>query len=225
MGGIFFQTRYWLCQWILWGLVLHLYSNIFIADGDTLGVLVAVLRSNFWLSTHVIAVTMGYSGVILSGVISHFYLFYFVKKKTDQKELRDIFQMVYGVLIFGLLFSFTGTVLGGIWADQSWGRFWGWDPKENGALAIVLWCSILLHGRVSGLFGELGFCIGSILGIIVVMMSWFGINLLGVGLHSYGFVSKTAFNLFAYIWIQLLLLCIFIALIYRKINTKKSIKK
>lgn len=60
-------------------------------------------------------------------------------------------QMIYGVIAFATVLSFIGTVLGGIWADQSWGRFWGWDPKENGAVLIVLWNALILHARWCGL--------------------------------------------------------------------------
>ncbi len=89
-------------------------------------------------------------------------------------------------------------MLGGVWADQSWGRFWGWDPKENGALLIVLWCAILFHARLSNMMGDIGMAAGSVLGIIVVLFAWVGVNLLGVGLHSYGFTSGVATGLFAY---------------------------
>ena len=89
-------------------------------------------------------------------------------------------------------------MLGGIWADQSWGRFWGWDPKENGALLIVLWCAILFHARMGKLIGPFGLAAGSALLIIVVMMAWFGINLLGVGLHSYGFIDGVGLGLLFY---------------------------
>ena len=116
--------------------------------------------------------------------------------------------MIFGITAFGLIFSFIGTVLGGIWADQSWGRFWGWDPKENGALLIVLWCAILFHAKLAHWIDQLGFAIGSILGIIVVMLAWFGINLLGVGLHSYGFTSGIAKALFTYIGFELVFIAV-----------------
>jgi hypothetical protein len=106
--------------------------------------------------------------------------------------------MVYGVLAFATLFSFVGTVLGGIWADQSWGRFWGWDPKENGALLIVIWCVLYLHARWGKVFGEIGLMNIAILGNIVTAWSWFGVNMLGVGLHSYGFMDKAFYGLLAY---------------------------
>jgi ABC-type transport system involved in cytochrome c biogenesis permease subunit len=190
----------------LTGLVLLMISGRFAAEGDTLRVLVAVLDSNFWLSTHVIAINLGYAGTVLSGVIGHIYLVMSLFKNANEKKLSETAKLVYGVQGFGLLFTFVGTMLGGVWADQSWGRFWGWDPKENGALLIVLWSSILFHARMAGMIRNFGFAVGSVLGIIVVMMAWFGINLLGVGLHSYGFTSGIAYTLFSYVGIQLIVL-------------------
>ena len=98
--------------------------------------------------------------------------------------------MVYGIICFATLFSFVGTVLGGIWADQSWGRFWGWDPKENGALMIVLWTAAMLHARWGGIVRERGLMVMCVFGNIVTSFSWFGVNMLGVGLHSYGFMEQ-----------------------------------
>jgi hypothetical protein len=82
-----------------------------------------------------------------------------------------------------------GTVLGGIWADQSWGRFWGWDPKENGALLIVLWNGVILHARWGGMIKERGLMAMAVFGNIITSFSWFGVNMLGIGLHSYGFMD------------------------------------
>ena len=102
---------------------------------------------------------------------------------------KVIAKMVYGIVCFATLFSFVGTVLGGIWADQSWGRFWGWDPKENGALLIVLWNATILHARWGGIVRERGLMNLAIFGNIVTSFSWFGVNMLGIGLHSYGFTD------------------------------------
>jgi cytochrome c-type biogenesis protein CcsB len=102
---------------------------------------------------------------------------------------KALAKMVYGVVCFATLFSFVGTVLGGIWADQSWGRFWGWDPKENGALLIVLWNALILHARWGGLVRERGLMNLAVFGNIVTSFSWFGVNMLGIGLHSYGFMD------------------------------------
>ena len=88
------------------------------------------------------------------------------------------------------MFSFVGTILGGIWADQSWGRFWGWDPKENGALLIVIWNAMILHARWGGMIRERGLMVMAIFGNIVTSWSWFGTNMLGIGLHFYGFTDS-----------------------------------
>jgi len=109
------------------------------------------------------------------------------------------------VICFATLFSFVGTVLGGIWADQSWGRFWGWDPKENGAVLIVLWCAITLHARWGGFIRQRGLMIMALFGNIVTSFSWFGVNMLGVGLHSYGFMDGAFEVLAGFIVSQLVL--------------------
>lgn len=158
---------------------------------DTMPSLVAVLDTNFWLSTHVTTVTIGYAAGLLAAAIAHVYVLakLFGLKRQEPEFFRSLTRMVYGVVCFGLLFSFTGTVLGGIWANDSWGRFWGWDPKENGALMIVLWNLIILHARMGGYIRESGIHTFAVFGGMIVAFSWWGVNLLGVGLHSYGFTS------------------------------------
>ena len=121
---------------------------------------------------------------------------------------KAISKMVYGIVCFATLFSFVGTVLGGIWADQSWGRFWGWDPKENGALLIVLWNAIILHARWGGLVRERGIMNLCVFGNIVTSFSWFGVNMLGVGLHSYGFMDSASTWLMIFYSSQLAIMAI-----------------
>jgi hypothetical protein len=101
-------------------------------------------------------------------------------------------QMLYGVVCFATLFSFVGTVLGGIWGDYSWGRFWGWDPKENGALMIVIWNALILHMRWGGMVKVRGMAILAVFGNVITAWSYFGTNQLGVGLHAYGFSKELA---------------------------------
>ena len=101
-------------------------------------------------------------------------------------QAAELSRMTYGVLCAGMFLSFVGTVLGGLWADYSWGRFWGWDPKENGALLIVIWIALILHARWGGMVKQRGIAVLSVLGIIVTSWSWFGTNFLGFGLHNYG---------------------------------------
>jgi ABC-type transport system involved in cytochrome c biogenesis permease subunit len=170
-------------------------------EGDTMGMLVAVLDSNFWLAVHVTTITMGYAGCCAAGVAGHVYILQMLFN-TGREKLRSTYKSLYGLLAFGLIFVFIGTITGGIWADQSWGRFWGWDPKENGALMVVLWCALLFHARLGGIIKELGMAAGSVISIIMVMLAWFGVNLLGVGLHSYGFSSGAFMKLFIYILIE-----------------------
>ena len=161
------------------------------STGDTLEMMQAVLDSNIWLATHVVVITAGYSAMFLAGFLAIAYVLLGLCTQILTKEsARTLTRMVYGVLCFATLFSFVGTVLGGIWADQSWGRFWGWDPKENGALLIVLWCALTLHARWGGFIRQRGLMVMAILGNAITAFSWFGVNMLGVGLHSYGFMDK-----------------------------------
>ena len=193
------------CSLIGW-ILLHL-AGVFALDGsDTMGKVMPVLNSQFWLSTHVLSVLMGYGGVFLAGRIGHFYLIFLVLKRHKKKRLQDMYRVMSGVLGFGLTFAFLGTMLGGIWADQSWGRFWGWDPKENGAILIVLWVAMMYHAKLGGMVRETGMAALSVLGCIVVMLAWLGVNVLGVGLHSYGFTSGAAMGLYYYIGAELLFL-------------------
>jgi ABC-type transport system involved in cytochrome c biogenesis permease subunit len=174
------------------------------AGEDTLEMVRAVLDSNFWLSTHVIAITLGYSAMFLAGGIAFVATFRRLGPKNEERNRFEAsaLRMVYAAVCFGLLFSFIGTLLGGIWADQSWGRFWGWDPKENGALLIVLWGAFTLHARMGGLIRERGMLVCALLGNVITSWSWFGTNMLGVGLHSYGFMEAAFWALLAFIAIQ-----------------------
>ncbi len=159
-------------------------------SGDTMEMMRAVLDTNFWLSTHVVAVTIGYASTFVAGFLAIIYIVRGVfTRSLDAGMRKSLSRMIYGIICFATLFSFVGTVLGGIWADQSWGRFWGWDPKENGALIIVLWNALILHARWGGLVRERGLANMAIVGNIVTGWSWFGVNMLGIGLHSYGFTD------------------------------------
>ena len=184
------------------------------ASGDTLEMMQAVLDTNFWLATHVTTVTLGYSATYVAGLIGVIYVALGVATPylrstvnvstgggTKTMELGRVIGMIlYGVICFAVLFSFVGTVLGGIWADQSWGRFWGWDPKENGAVLIVIWNALILHSRWSGLVKDRGVAVLALVGNMVTTWSWFGTNQLGVGLHAYGFNNDLQL-LCTYLWI------------------------
>ncbi len=202
----------------LCGFVFLTIAGKFSMEGDTLQMLVAVLNSNFWLSTHVLSITTGYAGVCVAGIVGHIYILQSIFGKRDKNKLERTYHILVGTLGFGLIMAFLGTNLGGIWADQSWGRFWGWDPKENGALLIILWTAILFHAKIAKIIGPFGLAVGSVIGIMVVMWAWFGVNLLSVGLHSYGFTSGLAVNLGVYYGLQILFLVIAVPLARRKLG-------
>jgi ABC-type transport system involved in cytochrome c biogenesis permease subunit len=186
------------------------YATLLIADGlalggDTFTVLQAVLDTQFWLATHVTTITLGYATTYLAGLLG---VVYVLRGVFTPAIGRDIGRMIYGTLCFSIFFSFVGTVLGGLWADDSWGRFWGWDPKENGALIIVLWNALVLHARWGGMVKERGMAVLAIAGNIFVSWSWWGVNELGAGLHSYGFTAGTVLKLALFVSTQLVLIAI-----------------
>lgn len=178
------------------GLSLLWLSLIFTTSGETKEVLAAVLNTNFWLATHVLMISIGYAACLMSGIYAHIVLWQ--KQQGYNKTLLI-------ALALSLFFTAIGTALGGIWADQSWGRFWGWDPKENGALLIVLWLIWVIHGRLSADLKPLAFQSLSAMLPAITALSWFGTNLLGVGLHSYGFTTGLSLGLFAFCGIEIIL--------------------
>jgi len=177
--------------------------------GDTLEMMRAVLDSNFWLATHVVVITAGYSATFLAGFLAIIYIFRgLLTRSLDAATADSLARMVYGIICFATLFSFVGTILGGIWADQSWGRFWGWDPKENGALLIVIWNALILHARWGGMIRQRGLMNLAIGGNIITSWSWFGTNMLGVGLHSYGFTDAAFVALSSFVASQLAIIAV-----------------
>ena len=185
--------------------------GLFLANGyelldkkDTMPSLVAVLDTNFWLATHVTTITIGYAAGVLAALIGSVYLLFKTLglKRSDPGFFKATSRMVYGVTAFGLIFSVVGTILGGIWANDSWGRFWGWDPKENGALLICLAMITTLHLRMGGYITDRGLAMCAAFTGTVVAFSWFHVNLLGVGLHSYGFTGGIHTAVWTYYGIQ-----------------------
>jgi len=186
----------------------HLADN----GRDTMEMMEAVLDTNFWLATHVTCVTFGYAATFFAGMLGLLFIVLGLFTRLLNRELFiALGQMIYGVLCFALFLSFVGTVLGGIWADQSWGRFWGWDPKENGALLIVLMNALILHARWAGMVKQRGMAVLALVGNMVTGWSWFGTNQLSVGLHAYGF-NKTLADGLAIFWITQIV-CIGLGLI------------
>jgi len=200
-------------------------AYVLAADGDTFKVMQAVLDTNFWLTTHVLTIALGYAATFVAGALGVIYVLAGVATPTLNERMRGVLpdrlkamadqrfgevlaRMIYGVLCFALFFSFVGTVLGGLWADDSWGRFWGWDPKENGALIIVLWNALVLHARWGRMIGDRGLAVLAVAGNICTAWSWFGVNELGVGLHSYGFTEGVLMVLGIFVASQLAVIAV-----------------
>jgi ABC-type transport system involved in cytochrome c biogenesis permease subunit len=149
--------------------------------------LVPVLRDNFWLTTHVLTISLGYAALLLAAGLGHVSLGLWLWSPARSRASR-LPVLLYRAVQAGTLFLAAGTLLGGVWASYAWGRFWGWDPKETWALIALLGYLSLLHARSAGVLRDFGMAVGSVLSFLLVMMAWYGVNfILGTGLHSYGF--------------------------------------
>ncbi len=148
-----------------------------------------VLRNNFWLLIHVLTITISYAAFFLAFALGDIGLIYFLKGESENKEkIKAITLATYRSIQIGVALLTPGIILGGVWADYSWGRFWGWDPKETWALIVLLGYLAVLHGRLVGLLRDFGMIVASVISFTTVIMAWYGVNfILGAGLHSYGF--------------------------------------
>ncbi|MCY2956943.1 MAG: cytochrome c biogenesis protein CcsA [Planctomycetota bacterium] len=191
---------------IFGSLLVMLARKFEVEDGqDTMKQLQAVLDSNYWLATHVTTINFGYAAGMIAALFGTAWLLMGALRicRNDEALHKSVVRMTYGATAFGLLLSVVGTILGGVWANDSWGRFWGWDTKENGALMICIAQAALLHARMSGMVRDFGFCVGAALTGCVVAFSWFHVNQLQVGLHNYGFSESTGQALAIYYASQL----------------------
>lgn len=239
VGNTYETIAFIACMGVLCALVAELFSKkgIVLASGLVLGAfscqmgilyessqavdhmdpLVAILRSNFLLSTHVITIVLGYAAGLLAAVLSHVCLLASPLRLIGRKTEQSLNRMAYGILCFSLVFTLAGTVFGGIWGNESWGRFWGWDPKENGALMIVLWQLTVLHARKAGWLSPWLLHFSNVACGVIIAFAWWGVNMLGVGLHSYGFTSgRDALDIFY--WSEAVLCALFIILHYRALR-------
>jgi hypothetical protein len=152
--------------------------------------LVPVLRNNFWLTVHVLTITLSYAAFMLTCVLGHITLYRHLVDPGAKDVHRELHQYVYRAMQVGVLLIACGTILGGVWAYYSWGRFWGWDPKETWAFITLMCYLVVLHGRFTGWWGNFGLSFGSVFCFNSVVFAWYGVNfVLGTGLHAYGFGS------------------------------------
>ncbi len=184
----------------------------------------AVLDSQFWLSIHVLMVVGSYGAFLLAGILGHIYLFMHVIWKAPAKKTQKIGKLILQSMFIGLALLIPGTILGGVWAAQSWGRFWDWDPKESWAFITCSVYLICVHGYYLNVFRYFGLAIGSIAGLMVVAFTWYGVNyILGTGLHSYGFGSGGEGVFYAYLVIESIFLGFNSILGYVKCPSKEVI--
>ncbi len=171
--------------------------------------LTPVLRNNFWLTVHVLTITLGYAAFLLALGLGHMAIWKHITRSDQKESLKNLHQALYKSIQVGVLLLAAGTILGGVWANYSWGRFWGWDPKEVWALIALLGYLAILHGRYAGWLREFGMAAWSIIAFQGVLMAWYGVNfVLGAGLHSYGFGNGGVFYVSIYVAIE----CLFVAL-------------
>src|SRR5438876_5139382 len=158
-----------------------------IAMPSNIDPLVPVLRDNFWLTVHVLTITLSYAAFALAMGFGHILLWRYARNPAAASADAPMHFWLYRILQLGVLLLAAGTILGGIWADYSWGRFWGWDPKETWALIALLVYVAILHGRYAGWISPKTFLPVTALAYLSVLMCWFGVNyILAAGLHSYG---------------------------------------
>ncbi|MGE3759079.1 MAG: cytochrome c biogenesis protein, partial [Pseudobdellovibrionaceae bacterium] len=204
------------------GLILLLTENIPLILSPDMDPIVAVLRSNFWLSTHVTTITISYAAFTIAMLIGNVTLVRSWFRVSDEAFAKEYFRFAYRMVQLGCFLLTVGIILGGVWADYSWGRFWGWDPKETWALIADLGFLVLLHARLVGWLNEFTFLALCPVAYLLVIMAWYGVNfILAAGLHSYGFSSGGAAAVAFFVGAQLLLLAL--SLIKRKFSlvTKK----
>jgi cytochrome c-type biogenesis protein CcsB len=167
---------------------LLLVHQMPIAMPASIDPLVPVLRDNFWLTIHVLTITLSYAAFALAMGFGHILLWRYARNPSSARADGPMHFWLYRILQLGVLLLAAGTILGGVWANYSWGRFWGWDPKETWALIALLCYLTTLHGRLAGWWTEFGLVVASVICFLAVLMAWYGVNfVLGKGLHSYGF--------------------------------------
>ena len=191
--GMIFFARYRAPVYLLAALPVTLISLLLvhqmpIAMPSSIDPLVPVLRDNFWLTVHVLTITLSYAAFALAMGFGHILLWRYARNPAAASADAPMHFWLYRVLQLGVLLLAAGTILGGVWANYSWGRFWGWDPKETWALIALLCYILTLHGRLAGWWTEFGLVVASVICFLAILMAWYGVNfVLGKGLHSYGF--------------------------------------
>lgn len=202
-------------------LALLISENLPAVLDQSISPLVPVLRSNFWLTIHVLTITLGYGAFLLNWGVAHAVLYQYSNKKKNPKTLDELVTFLYRSLQIGIILLAAGTILGGVWANYSWGRFWGWDPKETWALIALLAYLAVMHGRTAGWLDSFATAFWCAICFLTVIMAWYGVNfVLAAGLHSYGFGGGGVEYVSAVVALDVALL-LFLNNRYRKLSASK----
>ena len=170
----------------------------------------AVLDSQYWLIIHVLMVVGSYGAFILSGVLAHFYLILSGMKNQKIEVLNKLSLLILYSIYIGVALLIPGTILGGVWAAESWGRFWDWDPKESWAFISACIYLLIIHAYTFSRIRKFGLAIGAIGGLMSISFTWYGVNyVLGTGLHSYGFGSGGEMYYYVYLLAEILVISYF----------------
>ena len=146
---------------------------------------VAVLRSNYWLTIHVLTIVASYGALALAVVLAHIEGVRFLAHPGEDRTRSPLELLIYRTLQVGVVLLASGIMLGAVWANASWGRYWGWDPIETWALITLLWYLALLHGRFAGWIRGVEVALATIMGFFLLLMTYYGVSFYLVGLHSY----------------------------------------
>ena len=186
--------------------------------------LVPVLKS-FWLSIHVSIITASYGFLALGCALGFITLILFMSRNASRpaidlhiKQLTDINEIT---LIIGLSFLVIGNFLGGIWANESWGRYWGWDPKETWAYISIIIYAMVLHVRlIAKWYSPYLFAVLSLVSFASILMTYFGVNFYLAGMHSYATGDPVPIPLWVYVCSGVVLSLIVLS--YPKKNLKEK---
>lgn len=162
-----------------------------------------VLRNTIWLTIHVMTIMMGYGAAGLAMGVAHVQLGLMTLSPKRTAQARETTRLAYWVILVAVIFLTAGIIFGSIWANSSWGRYWGWDPKETWSLITLFGYLGLLHARHTGWLRDFGMAVANIACFQLVIMTYYGVNyVLGTGLHSYGFGAGGIGWVLAYLVIE-----------------------
>ncbi|MBI3324805.1 MAG: cytochrome c biogenesis protein CcsA, partial [Candidatus Omnitrophica bacterium] len=173
------------------GLAASVLAAIMLALADrvpldsSISPVVAVLHSNLWLTVHVLTIVASYGALALATVFAHLEAVFHLLRRAHRPAPVLLNTLLYRVIQVGVVLLAAGIMLGAVWANASWGRYWGWDPKETWALITLLWFLAVLHGRSAGWLEGAGMALATIGGFFLLLMTYYGVSFYLVGLHSY----------------------------------------